>query len=420
MAAMLDQVLSSGTGLLLIVLVARNADAATLGALSVALLINGFFLGVVRGGVCEVVLLRCRARPSRVAANLRNGLFLAIGAGLIVAVVLLGAGAVLGGELGAFVSVVAVAAPFVYSQDLLRYVAYGRGRIDQAIALDGMWFGVQLVVSVALVATGGATPVRLAVAWAAGAAVAAVAACLLRHVRPSREILRDWWGEERARAAGFVGDFLVSTGMVQLSFLLLGAVLPLAEFAALRVAFVALIPLANLLAGVRTLTLAHLAGMRSSPTRALRRAVQIGLAFAASGAVYGAVLVLIPQEWGAEAFGDTWREASTLVGIVAIGEALRLSTFAAIDFVKVFSSPLGLVRTRVVASAGVVAGLVLGALAAGPDGAATCVAIGYAVATLLWWHQARRVAADPQQVPVDLSWPAEFGNELPETDTEQL
>ena len=319
MAAMLDQVLSSGTGLLLIVLVARNADAATLGALSVALLVNGFFLGVVRGGVCEVVLLRCRARPSRVAADLRNGLFLAIGAGLIVAVVLLGAGAVLGGELGAFVSVVAVAAPFVYSQDLLRYVAYGRGRIDQAIALDGTWFGVQLVVSVALVATGGATPVRLAVAWAAGAAVAAVAACLLRHVRPSRDDPAGLVGRGASGAAGFVGDFLVSTGMVQLSFLLLGAVLPLAEFAALRVAFVALIPLANLLAGVRTLTLAHLAGTARvtdegtaarDPDRAGVRGQRRGLR---SGAGPD------PPGVGRGAFGDDMAGGLQLVGIVAIG-----------------------------------------------------------------------------------------------------
>lgn len=397
---MVDQVLSSGTGLLLFVLVARDSHTATLGALSVALLVNGFLLGVVRALVGEVTLLRCRAQPPRVPADTRLGLFLALGAGAAVCVVLLTVGAALGGELGGFLQVVAVAAPFIYAQDLLRYVAYGTGRIDHAIALDASWFGVQLAVSGALLATGGATPLRLALAWAAGAAVAAVAACLRRRLRPRAAMARLWWEQEHARAAGFLADFVVSTGMVQLSFILLGALLPLSEFGALRVAFVALSPLANLLAGLRTLTLAHLAGLRDTPAKALRSAAQFAVGFSTCGAIYGAMLVLIPERWGAEAFGRSWAEASALVGIVSVGEALRLSTFAAIDLVKVLSSPIALVRTRVTASAGVVTGLVVGALVGGPRGAATCVAVGYAVATVLWWRRAVAVAGDPQQAPV--------------------
>jgi O-antigen/teichoic acid export membrane protein len=120
------------------------------------------------------------------------------------------------------------------------------------------------------------------------------------------------------------------------------------------------------------------------------------VAFGGAGALYGAVLVVLPDRVGAEVFGETWIEAAELVGIVALGEALRLTTFAAIDLVKVLGSPMALVRTRALAAIGVVVGLLAGATIAGPAGAATCLALGYAVASGLWWRQARDVAASAE------------------------
>ena len=126
---MVDQVLSSGTQLLLIVLVARQADAATFGAVSVALIVHGFLLGVVRAAIGEVVLLRCRAEPSASRREASRGLFLALLAGGAAGLGLVAVGAAIGGEVGQFLLLVALAAPFVYAQDLLRYVAYGAGRV---------------------------------------------------------------------------------------------------------------------------------------------------------------------------------------------------------------------------------------------------------------------------------------------------
>ncbi|MGH9250229.1 MAG: hypothetical protein ACRD0W_12000, partial [Acidimicrobiales bacterium] len=141
--------------------------------------------------------------------------------------------------------------------------------------------------------------------------------------------------------------------------------------------------------------LAHLAGLRAHPARACRRAVQIGLALAGAAAVYGAGLVLLPDRWGAELFGETWAEAATLVGIVAVAEVVRLPTFAAIDLVKVLGAPVDLVRTRLAGGVGVIAGLLLGAVVAGPRGAAVGTAIGYAWNELIWWRQGRSLSLHP-------------------------
>lgn len=399
-AAMVDQVLSSGTGLLLVVLVAREATPATFGALSVALVVNGLALGINRSAVGEVVVLRLRSQDHDPVRTGRLGLGLAVVSGLVTAVALGLAGAVIGGEVGTFLGLIAVAAPAVHAQDLHRHVAYGTGRVDHAIALDGTWMAVQGAASAALIASSSATPARLVAAWAAGAACSALVGSVRHRRPPAWSGVEPWWREQRSRSLAFVTDFLVSTGLVQMSFVALSILLPLDEFGALRVAFVSMSPLANLLAGVRALTLAHLAGLAHLPTQALVRAIQVAAAFVAASAIYGTSLVLLPDRWGAELFGETWAEAAPLIAVVAVGEVLRLSTFGAIDLVKVLGPPRALVQTRTVAAAGVVVGLLLGAAVAGPRGAAACMAAGYAIATVIWWRQASSVARTAQQVPV--------------------
>ena len=381
------------------VLVARQTDPTTFGAVSVALLAHGLLLGVVRAAIGEIVLLRCRADRSTTRDEACRGLFLALLAGAAVALGLVAAAAVVGGDVGYFLLLMALAAPLVYGQDLIRYVAYGAGRVDQAVLVDGVWLMVQVAMSAVLLAAGEATPTRLILAWVLGAGAGAVAVASYRRLWPRPMAVRRWWIEERARTSGFLADFLVSNGMWQGSLLLLGAVLPLAEIGALRVANASVHPLANLLAGVRTLILAHLAGLRARPARAYRRATQLGLVLAGAAALYGACLVLLPDSWGSELFGETWAEAAALIGIVAAGEVLRLPTFAAIDVVKVLGGPRDLVRTRLTGGVGVVAGLLVGGIVAGARGAATGAAVGYALNQAIWWRKARALSRLPASRP---------------------
>jgi O-antigen/teichoic acid export membrane protein len=393
--AMADQVLSSGTQLLLIVLIARMVDPTTFGAVSVALLVHGFLLGVVRAAIAEVVLLRCRARLSESRREARVGSYLTLSAGGIAGVGLLCVGLAVGGEVGHYLQLVALAAPAVYTQDLLRYVAYGTGQIGLAITIDGIWIGVQVLLSIVLIGAGEATPSLLVVAWIAGAVAGAAAGALLLRLCPRPVALGRWWVEERARSGGFVTDFLVANGLMQGSFILLSVLLPLDEFGGLRAAFLCLSPLANLLASVRTLTLAHLAGLRGHPARARWRAIQAALALGATGALYAIGLIFLPDRWGSELFGQTWDEAIGLVGILAVAEMVRLGSFAAIDLVKALGSPMDLVRTRAVSSAGAVTGLLVGAIAAGPRGAVVGTVAGNLLITTVWWRRAWIVSDRP-------------------------
>jgi O-antigen/teichoic acid export membrane protein len=350
----------------------------------------------MRAAIGEVIVLRCRAHRPAAGFEARRGTFLALVAATVAALGYVGAAAVIGGQVGHFLLLMAVAGPLVYAQDLLRYVAYGAGRVDQAVVVDAVWFVVQVAASAVVLAAGDATPTRLILAWALGAGAGWLSLAVPRRLWPRPVAIRRWWTEEHARSGGFLADFLVTNGMWQGSFLLLSALMPLEELGALRVAIVSVSPLANLLAGVRTLGLAHLADLRMHPVRAFRRAAQIGLGLAVAAAVYGVGVVLLPEDWGAELFGETWAEAAALVGIVALAEVIRLPTFAAIDLVKVLGGPADLVRTRLIGGVGVIAGLLLGAVAAGPRGAAVGTAVGYAWNELVWWRKGHSLSTAPR------------------------
>jgi O-antigen/teichoic acid export membrane protein len=394
--ALVDQVLSSGSQLLLTVLIARQTDPTTFGAVSVALIVHGFLLGVMRAAIGEVVLLRCRAALPAAHREASRGLYLALVTGVASAAGLFVVGSTIGGEVGHYLAIVAIGAPLVYAQDVLRYVAYGRGRVNDAILLDGVWVGVQVVVSAVLLQVSGATPTTLVLAWIAGAAVGAGVGAARGHVWPRATAIRRWFADDRARAVGFVSDYLVSNGLWQASFLVVGVVLSLGELAGLRAALVAVSPLGNVLAGVRILALAHLAGLEAHPARARQRAVLVALCLAGLAAAYGALLVVMPDDWGAELFGASWSKASSVVAIIAVAEVLRLPVFAAIDLIKVLGEPADLVRTRVKGVVVVVAAMMLGAIVGGPRGAALGTVVGYAWNQLVWWRRASAVSQRPE------------------------
>jgi glycosyltransferase involved in cell wall biosynthesis len=394
-SALVDQVLSSGSGLVVLVLVAHQSSAATIGSVGLALIVNGFLLGCVRAVVGEVALIRARRPGSDERFETATALALAVIGAAVASSLLLAVAVALQNETGRYLTIVAVALPFIYVQDVLRYVHYSARRIGEAIVIDGAWLAVQVVLSASLIATDRASATVLLGAWALGGAVGALLGLVRVRVGPERRGIAAWWAEDRRRMASFLTDYAFSTGLVQASFLVLGVALSRAEFGTFRLGAVAVSPLANAMAGVRVLGLARLADRRGDADAALRTASRYGAAFTAAGLGYLALLALLPDRIGIALIGSTWTDARTIALITAAGEALRLGSFAATDFVKVFARGVRLVRTRAVVSVLVVVGaLVGGTSTAGPEGAATGIALASLVGTVLWWLTAARARND--------------------------
>ena len=81
----------------------------------------------------------------------------------------------------------------------------------------------------------------------------------------------------------------------------------------------------------------------------------------------------------------------------------RLTTFPAIDFLKVFARPAVLVKTRVPGAIAVVAGIVIGGLADGPFGAVVGVALAMAAQSVIWWTRVPRVERELVAVERELA-----------------
>lgn len=397
--ALVDQVLSSGSALLLLVLVARQSSAATFGAVSIALIVHGSLLGCGRALVGDVALIRCRREGVDPRQETGTGLVFALGWAALAAAGVLLASRIVHGDVGLFLAWIALAIPFVYVQDLIRYVSYGhresRLAVREALLLDGVWVGVQALLSGMAFLLGEADAPTLVAAWVAGAALSAVLGCARGRRRPRLAGVRRWLQEDRARMGAFLSDYTISTGLVQLSFLVLAGLLSLPEFGRFRLAHVAVSPLANAMAGVRLLTFSRLAGRQGTADRALRAAGQMAAAFVAVSVVYAVALAVIPVSWGTTALGATWSGARDVAVIIALGEVFRLGAFPLIDLVKIIGSPALLVRRRAVVAFVVVVATLVGGSLREASGAAVGTACGMVLAAAVWVGAARAARSAP-------------------------
>jgi hypothetical protein len=298
--------------------------------------------------------------------------------------------ALLPDPLRAFFLAIAVAVPFIYLQDLQRYLAFAQAQPRTAIALDLGWLAIQ-VGGTTIVLTVTSDPVYLVLSWAAGAAISAIAGLLVARWKPSYRGLRELVRDERVRSATFLGDFAFSTGIAQLAYLVLPAVLTLAGFGLLRFALAVTTPLTNLLAVVRVLTLSYFGRLRIPNHLTWRVLLSTGACNASATMAFVSVLLIIPDHIGMAVLGKLWLQARSLVVFAAIAEAIRVAAFPAIDFLKAFAAGSALLRPRVIMGFITATGLLLGAAAAGPLGALVALDFAYLLALVSWLFTVRAV-----------------------------
>ena len=192
---------------------------------------------------------------------------------------------------------------------------------------------------------------------------------------------------------GFLADYAVNSGVLLVAQLALGLILPIGEFGTLRLARVAMLPLVNLVTGVRSLMLGRLAESEQQPSAARNLAVRVGWAFGISMFAYGFVVRFMPVSWGEALFGPNWADARTLVGVVALGEVFRFAATPAVDVVRVFGTPRQLVRTRLWTSLSMVAMNLIAATVAGAEGVVWGSLVVAVITARIWWGLALRLTA---------------------------
>lgn len=323
-AVVIDQGISSVTNLVVLALAASTLSLEDFGAVSVAFAAYSATVVLSRGAIGEMILVqRHRDGEDQVKGPLGAAALLGLAPGLILVL----AGVVLGGPIFEALVPLGLLLPALFVQDTARYCAVATNRPWVAVANDATRFA--LGVGLLLVARSiGLSITEAVLAWAISGLCAALVACLLLRSVPSWKHAKHFLARNRALWPTMMADSFITNGSRSLAVLAIAAAVGLAESGGLRVAQVAMGPIAVL---VLALPLGLLPRLRAqvdrSPGRVIRTTQLAGAALAAVAALWTLGLANLPESVGQNLLGSSWIVAAAL--LVPVGVYQTLTAFSA-------------------------------------------------------------------------------------------
>jgi hypothetical protein len=384
-----DQALSSLTNFTVSLLVAREVGIEQLGIFSLVFATYLLALGISRSLNSDPLLVRysaARAPTWRQGTAMASGG--ALGLGVIAGAACAVAGVVVGGLLGSALVVLAVSLPGLLLQDAWRFAFIAAGRSFQAFLNDLVWTILLLPALVLLVVTGHSSVIGFQLAWGGAAGVAALAGIAQARLRPWPANPLAWWRRHRDLNTRYLAEFLAIGGVSQLNGYGVSAVAGLAAVGALRAGEILMGPVHVLFMGGNVVAVAEGARMGGrSPSGLARMSILVSAAMSAAAALWGMVLILLPDSIGTRLLGPTWSAAaSVVVPFVLLTVGLTASAGPQSGLRALAAARRGL-RARLVASPLMLAGALGGAALGGAVGAAWGMAAGnWAGAVVWWWH----------------------------------
>ena len=309
-----DQVMANASNALFVLLVAGASSSSAFGRFAVGYSVLVFAVGVWRNGLSYHVSLRAGDSAGledesnrAVAVTLLTSPVLAA---LILVIVGIGPGANPALAWG-----LALATPFVLTQDLLRYSAVAAGRAPIALVSDSAWTGF-LVVALVLRIQGQLTASELIGLWVVGAVVACGILGLALRTSPrfagSRTWIRQsWLGRTHLVTAGVISGLSVPVTAAVVAVLAGPAVA-----GGIAGAGVLMAPTNTLVAWLSLTLLARAAHLSDQDSRATF--IRAGLATAALTLVWGFALLLVPDWLGEALLGQTWPSSAEAIPIVGL------------------------------------------------------------------------------------------------------
>lgn len=388
-----SQAASSVTNFGLTALLAATSSSADLGRVSAVLAVYLLALALSRSLFSEPVVAIGSAHTRDSMALPRR-----VGAAGVVAVPVAFVVGVVVGLDRPVLGLLAVGLPGLLIQDAHRHLAWGRGRPDQAVALDGVWLVTSVSGLVGAVAVGdvGLEPATIVAAWVGGGLIAAVGGWLMTGAAavPGSDTARPVQQRVAKRSA-----LATSQSLAALSFNLAPLVLAMAlrpELAgAAKAVLLPFTPILSLVAGLRLVTLPALAraagpgrgagpGAGPRPARARRRSPALAMAaLAAAGAAPLAIALAVVAgrlAGDVEAIGDVRRQLPVAVALTVLYVVTQLLA----DGVALGPLAVRAVPLRLAAIGVEWLGLFAGAAVGGVDGLVWGWTIGLAVAGVIW------------------------------------
>jgi hypothetical protein len=306
-----DQALSSVSNVLAVVLVSKSSSADEFGRFALAYAVLTVMVTLTRAYLGNRVTLSPSDSAAARATATSVGGILCLAPAMVAVVWLL---ARLSGGGGALVLLVAVAAPVVCIQDLLRFGAVSTHRPAVAVVSDGLW---TLCLVLVLVLGMHPSPVAAVAIWAAGAGLAAVVALGALGIRP--RVVEGWsalWQHDPVGRSLLFGKVLTtSASLTALSSC--AAIMGAAAAGSLRGASTLLGPL-NALFSFTGLTLSPVL-VRRPRSGDLRACGAIALTLLLVVLCWGgSLLFVVPDRVGVQLLGASWAGARHVLPFTVI------------------------------------------------------------------------------------------------------
>lgn len=384
-----DQAISSASNMLLSVAIASGVSASVFGEFAIIYSIYWLLLGGTRAAVLDPLLITQRnvlkGAPVHLVAAVSAT---AVGAvGIPIGLLLLAT------PLDTAWVVFFLGLPVLLLQDALRYVGFLEQRPGRAVLLDGVWLVVMIVATVlALTDTISGTAVVLAL-WILGALLADLIGLVAFRLRRERLELRARLRTIWPVSGPLLGDFALSSGSGQLTIFALPLVASTALLGSLKAAQVANGPLNITVAAASVICLPMVAGaVDAAPDRG--KALLIGryasLVLAGVAVVYGAGLVLLPENVGQALFGQSWG-SGWLVAAVSVQMVLFGITHGALLALRGSRNTRAALRVRLAVTPVAVFLPVVATAVWGRDGLMAGLVIAAATMSVVSWLVAIRV-----------------------------
>jgi O-antigen/teichoic acid export membrane protein len=307
-----DQVLSSVSNMLAVVLVARAVSAEEFGTFALGYSVLTLVLGLTRGYFGTRVSLEHDDARARVLTRQLIGSVLLISP-IVIAVVFVLSHVMSGGDPGGILVIVALATPIVCMQDVGRFGAVAAGKPWAAAVSDGLWV-VLMLVPFAL-----GTRVQAKVVlwlWFAAALAALVTIMICLRVGPD---LRG--GLEQLRTRHAVGEattwgtVISTSATLWILFVASAAISPVAS-GSLRGASTAMGPV-NVLIAFIGLGLTPML-VRRPRSQDVSFCLRAGAGLAVVAALWGGVLLVLPTWLGEAFFGQSWTGIRSVLPVTTV------------------------------------------------------------------------------------------------------
>lgn len=394
-----DQALSSASNFILGIAAARSLPRAGFGAFGIAYATYTLALVITRAFSSEPLTVRFSGdRFDPQAARAATGATLLVSGGFAVMLEMLAP--FFDGPLRVSLVVLGLSIPGLLVQDVWRYAFFASGRSPAAVLNDAVWAIVQLGCLLGFAFLGGLDLPRVMMSWGIGAACAAVVGGFQSGVHPSIYLARSWWRMHKDLAGRFVGErvsmYGANYGIVYLTSLVGG----LTEAALIRAGQLLIGPLNVLNMG---LGLAALPQAAAAARRSIRSLIRVSLVTALvigiGSALWGVVVLTMPEGLGTLILGDSW------VGARFTGAAFALYMVGAGTQTGALIGLRALEKAQKTLPMTIATGIfvllcgIIGTAIAGARGASLAVALAMCFASAGWWLAYLRIARLEPTIP---------------------